>query len=84
MVQSLQYGDNQPSESDDSSGEPFFVRRWAPEVGLHMLFVHGVWKVFCYKTLIVSKCYILFGFVLVLVNYPLSCITKAIFQDLRC
>jgi hypothetical protein len=49
MVQSLQYGDNQPSESDDASGEPFFVRRWAPEVGLHMLFVHGVWKVFVIK-----------------------------------
>lgn len=46
MVQSLQYGDNQPSESDDSSGEPFFVRRWAPEVGLQMLFVRGVWKCF--------------------------------------
>lgn len=31
-LQSLQYGDSYPSESDDSSGEPFFVRRWAPEL----------------------------------------------------
>jgi hypothetical protein len=46
MVQSLQYGDNQPSESDDASGEPFFVRRWAPEVGLHMLFVCMVYGKF--------------------------------------
>lgn len=31
-LQSLQYGDSYPSESDDASGEPFFVRRWAPDL----------------------------------------------------
>lgn len=84
MVQSLQYGDNQPSESDDASGEPFFVRRWAPEVGLQNAPCAWSMESFFYETLIVSRCFISFGCIVVLVDYPLSCISKAIFEGLRC
>lgn len=33
-LQSVEHGDSSLPELDYSSGEPFFVRRWASEVGL--------------------------------------------------